>query len=206
LDTPNKKTTIRNKAVELPQKIGKKKTKDTEQPQLVLPVKKVAKPIATKKEESVTSPRFIDPDQIPADIKPVRYSDEDLSIFKEVIQIAKSEALEELSMLKERMDDFNNFDFAEESMTYSLHMAEQGTESVEKEKAYSQIQRTIEFIQKLNEALKRIEDKTYGICRKCKCLIARERLLAVPITTLSASYKVHNKCPEDRIDRIERRQ
>lgn len=133
----------------------------------------------------------------------VRYSDEDLEIFRKRILEVKNEALEELSMLRERLEDLNSYDLAEEGSIYSMHMAEQGSEIAEKEKVYAQIQRINEYIKKLDEALKRIEDKTYGICRVCGILIAKERLLAVPITTLSASYKIHKKCPEDGIDRIE---
>ncbi|MGQ9819006.1 MAG: TraR/DksA family transcriptional regulator [Candidatus Kapaibacteriales bacterium] len=133
----------------------------------------------------------------------VRYSDEDLEMFRKRILEVKSEALEELSMLRERLEDLNSYDLAEEGSIYSMHMAEQGSEIAEKEKVYAQIQRINEYIKKLDEALKRIDDKTYGICRVCGILIAKERLLAVPITTLSASYKIHKKCPEDGIDRIE---
>ena len=58
---------------------------------------------------------------------------------------------------------------------------------------------------KLDDALSRINEKTYGICRVCGILIAKERLLAVPITTLSASYKIRKECPVDGIDKIEAR-
>lgn len=133
----------------------------------------------------------------------VRYSDDDLEMFERVIQEAKREALDELRMLKERLEDLNSYDLAEESMIYSMHMGEQGSEPMEKEKTYAQIQRINEYVKKLDEALGRIKEKTYGICRVCKILIAKERLLAVPITTLSASWKIHQKCPDDRIDRIE---
>lgn len=133
----------------------------------------------------------------------VRYSDEDLEMFRKRILEVKNEALEELRMLRERLEDLNSYDLAEEGSIYSMHMAEQGSEIAEKEKVYAQIQRINEYIKKLDEALKRIDDKTYGICRVCGILIAKERLLAVPITTLSASYKIHKKCPEDGIDRIE---
>ncbi len=137
-------------------------------------------------------------------VKPqVRYSDEDLEIFRKRILEVKKEALEELEMLKERLEDLNAYDLAEEGSIYSMHMAEQGSEIFEKEKVYAQIQRINEYIKKLDDALKRIDDKTYGICRVCGILIAKERLLAVPITTLSASYKIHKKCPKDGIDRIE---
>ncbi len=133
----------------------------------------------------------------------VRFSDEDLEFFKGIITSSKKETLEELQMLKERLEDLNSFDFAEESMIYSMHMAEQGSEAMEKEKTYAQIQRINEYLKKLDEALKRIHDKTYGICTKCGILIAKERLVAVPITTQSASYKIHGRCPEDGFDRIE---
>ena len=136
---------------------------------------------------------------------PTRYSDDDLEMFREVIKAYKDEALDELRMLEDRLESFNDSDMAEESMIYSLHMGEQGSEAIEKEKTYAQIQRTSEYIQKLNEALKRIDNKTYGICRVCNCLIAKERLLVVPITTLSASYKIHQKCPNDGVDKIEKR-
>ena len=134
----------------------------------------------------------------------IRYSDEDLEMFRQLIKDAKDEAHEELEMLKERVEAINELD-ASESMVYSMHMAEQGSEMLEQEKLYAQIQRIYDFLKKLDEATVRINEKTYGICRMCGCLIAKERLMAVPITTLSASYKIHQKCPEDGIDKIEAR-
>lgn len=133
----------------------------------------------------------------------VRYTDEDLQEFAILITQEKETALEELRMLKERLDDLTSFDAADESMIYSMHMAEQGSEAQEKEKTYAQIQRIHEYIKKLEESMERIKNKTYGICRVCGCLIAKARLRAVPITTLSASYKIHQKCPDDGIDKIE---
>jgi len=158
--------------------------------------------VKKQKEEKAAEQAFIEITPIPP--KPnVRYSDEDLAIFEKRIQDFRKESIEELRMLRDRLDDLTNYDFAEESMIYSMHMAEQGSEALEKEKTYAQIQRINEYIKKLDDALQRIKEKTYGICRVCGCLIAKERLLAVPITTLSASYKIHKKCPEDGIDRIE---
>lgn len=105
-------------------------------------------------------------------------------------------------MLRERLEDLTNSENNEDSSIYSMHMAEQGSEAVEKEKTYAQIQRIQDYIRKLEEALGRIDDKSYGICRMCGILIAKERLIAVPITTLSASYKIRQRCPEDGVDRI----
>ena len=154
-----------------------------------------------KSEPKKAEPAMIDLTQPPKAL--VRYADSELELFKIKIVDMRKEAIEELGMLKERLDDLTNYDFAEESMIYSMHMAEQGSEAMEKEKTYAQIQRINEYIKKLDEALERIKNKSYGVCRVCGCLIAKERLNAVPITTLSASYKIHKKCPDDGIDRIE---
>jgi len=131
-----------------------------------------------------------------------KYSEKDLGMFKAIIEKARVDALEELRMLRERLEDLTNSEAAEESAIYSMHMAEQGSEAIEKEKTYAQIQRIQDYIRKLDESMQRIADKSYGICRMCGILIAKERLLAVPITTLSASYKIHQKCPSDGVDRI----
>ncbi len=163
-----------------------------------------------KKKPKIKAPKVYDyanySESNPAPRDPdLRYGDEDLEEFKEVVLSAREEALDELSMLKDRIDDLNESDTAEESMTYSMHMGDQGTEAQEKEKTYAQIHRINEYIKKLDDALSRISEKTYGICRVCGILIAKQRLLAVPITTLSASFKIRKECPVDGIDRIEAR-
>ncbi|GIV55055.1 MAG: RNA polymerase-binding protein DksA [Candidatus Kapaibacterium sp.] len=132
----------------------------------------------------------------------MRYSDEELEEFRQIIEAERAKTLDELRMLRERLEDLNTYETSEETGIYSMHMAEQGSEAYEREKTYAQIQRMTDYLRKLDEALKRIEDKTYGICRMCGILIAKERLRAVPITTLSASWKLRGKCPEDGIDRV----
>ena len=178
------------KKTELPAKVTAKKKAALKniEPQILMPT--VNEDLAENKNIEQTN------------TTPIRYSDEDLEVFRSVIEMNRLEALDELRMLEERITDLNQSDI-NENMVYSDHMGEQGSEAMEKEKAYAQRQRITEYIQKLNEAMARIEDKTYGICRMCNCLIAKERLLAVPITTLSASWKIHQKYPADGIDRIE---
>jgi DnaK suppressor protein len=134
--------------------------------------------------------------------KKVRYSDADLKMFRQHIVKIKDEALDEMRMLKERLDDLTNAELASETMIYSVHMAEQGSEALEKEKTYAQMNRIFDYIKKLDDAIKRIDDKTYGICKECNILIAKARLLAVPITTQSASFKIHGRCPENGVDII----
>lgn len=123
-------------------------------------------------------------------------------MFRQIVLKEKQKTLEELRLLRERLEDLNSFNYIEEGGIFALHPAEQGAEAWERERTYAQIQRLTAYLQKLDEALKRIDNKTYGICRKCGILIAKERLMAVPITTLSASWKIHHRCPEDGIDRI----
>jgi len=181
------------KKAEVSEKVEKVKT---EAPKEVAEAPRfpIAKP-SKKEEVEEFKPRVIDPN--------IRYSDSELAEFESIINTSKYDALDELQMLKDRLDDLTSFDVADDSMIYSMHMAEQGSEAIEKEKTYAQIQRINEYIKKLDEALTRIKDKTYGVCRVCGILIAKERLLAVPVTTLSASYKIHQRCPEDGKDKIE---
>ncbi len=134
--------------------------------------------------------------------KPLRYSDKELEMFRKHIEKIRAQTLEEFHMLKERLEDMNSDEMVPETAAYSVHMAEEGTNAQEKEKLFTQLQRLSDYLKKLDEALERIKNKTYGICRVCGILIAKERLLAVPITTLSASYKIHKKCPPDGVDRI----
>ncbi len=177
----------------MPAKTSKKtkKVKNIE-PQILMPIDHELKDQDVGETSEAKSNKFL------------RYSDKDLTTFRSVIEMNKIEAIDELRMLKERLYDLTKNTSIEDTMVYSDHMGEQGSEALEKEKTYAQVQRITEYIQKLNEALVRIENKTYGICRVCNCLIAKERLLAVPITTLSASYKIHQKCPSDGIDKIEK--
>lgn len=135
--------------------------------------------------------------------KIIRYSDEDLEFFKKNIMMSKDETLEEIAMLKDRLEDLNASNNDDENTTFGMHMGDQGSEAQEMEKTYAQIQRMNDYLKKLDEALERIDNKVYGICRECNILIAKERLIAVPITTLSASFKIHEKCPEDGVDRIQ---
>lgn len=134
--------------------------------------------------------------------KVLQYSDAELEVFRQNIMMSKDETMEEISMLKDRLEDLNSSNSAEETSTYGMHMGDQGTEAQEMEKTYAQIQRMNDYLKKLDEALERIDNKVYGICKECSILIAKQRLLAVPVTTLSASFKIHEKCPEDGIDRI----
>ncbi len=186
-------------------------TRPVPPPVVSRPIEPVKTPVAEEYEDA-----FSDVPQEPEQFSPVpmasrlhrtsvRYSDKDLDVFRVHIEAERKKAMEEFQILRENLDDLTNSEMADENASYSMHMAEQGTDAQEKEKLYAHVQRVSDYIKKLDEALQRIQDKVYGICKMCGILIAKERLLAVPITTQSASYKLRKRCPEDGVDRIVKR-
>lgn len=133
------------------------------------------------------------------------YSKKELEEFKTVIMEKRNEIIEQLESLKEQMHDPTTGQYVNENSLYSLHMAEVGTDSMEREKLYLWAQRENKFLGYLEEALQRIEKGTYGICIDCidkpqhlcaTCpLIPKERLKAVPHTQhcLQVKQKVSKK-------------
>jgi RNA polymerase-binding protein DksA len=74
---------------------------------------------------------------------------------------------------------------------YSFHMADQGTDAMEREKAFLFISRDEKYLKQIDAALERVDNGTYGICRVTGKDIAKERLEAVPTTTISYEAKVN---------------
>ena len=110
-----------------------------------------------------------------------RYSDEELQEFKELI-------LEKLKVAKENYDSLMSKIMSRESDP-SFNVLEEGATTLEKEQASQSAARQKENINKLQGALVRIENKTYGICRVTGKLIPKGRLMAVPHATLSIEGK-----------------
>lgn len=120
------------------------------------------------------------------------YPKKDLDDFKEIILQKRNEIIDQLQSLKDQMMDPTTGQYVNESSPYSLHMAEQGTDAMEREKLYLWAQRENKFLTYLEEALQRIDNGTYGICIDCidepqnlcpTCpLIPKDRLKAVPHT------------------------
>lgn len=108
------------------------------------------------------------------------YPKSELQYFKKIILEKKDEILQQLEMLRDRMVDASDSQYLNENSPYSLHMAEQGTDAMEKEKNYLWAQRETKFLGYLDDALKRIEDGTYGYCIDCGSVISKGRLEAVP--------------------------
>lgn len=117
---------------------------------------------------------------------PTRYSDQELEEFKQLIQnkleIARAEYKDLLDVLNGRSSNDDN------SGAYAT--LEDGAATLEKETVYQMAGRQQKFIEQLEAALVRIGNKTYGICRSTGKLIQKERLMAVPHTTLSMEAKL----------------
>jgi DnaK suppressor protein len=120
--------------------------------------------------------------------EPMAYSLADLKAFKEMILSKRKETLEELDTLKESMMDVTTGEYVSESSNYSLHM-EQGTDAMEREKTFLFAARSSKYVNQLDDALARIEAKTYGQCRVCGLLVPKARLEAVPTAQTCAEYK-----------------
>jgi RNA polymerase-binding transcription factor len=116
-----------------------------------------------------------------------RYSDEELMEFKEIIEKKMDSAQKELKYLQEQISRSAGNDSADTINRF--HGIEDGVDSMEKEYLTKMAGRQIQFIKHLENALARIQNKTYGICRDTGKLISKERLRAVPHATLSIEAK-----------------
>ncbi len=116
-----------------------------------------------------------------------RYSDKDLAEFKSLIQDKIEKAIHDLDLIKSAyMNDLNN---GTDDTSPTFKAFEEGSETMSKE-ANSQLAiRQEKFIRDLKNALIRIENKTYGICRVTQKLISKDRLRLVPHATLSIEAK-----------------
>ena len=117
----------------------------------------------------------------------VRYSDEELQEFKELILEKLTQAREEYEMLRGAVNHSSSNDTEDTSPTFKV--LEEGASSLSKEESGQLAARQYKFIQNLENALIRIENKTYGICRVTGKLIPKERLRLVPHATLSVEGK-----------------
>ncbi len=121
----------------------------------------------------------------------MRYSDEELQEFKELILAKLEKANFEYDRLRSNLTNLDGNDVADTSPTFKI--LEEGANTLNKEEVGHLAQRQMKFIQNLQAALVRIENKTYGVCRKTGKLIPKERLRAVPHATLSVEAKNEEK-------------
>ena len=120
-----------------------------------------------------------------------RYSDEELQEFKELILKKLDKAYKDYELLKNEVTNADGNDTADTSPTFKV--LEEGASTLNNEESGRLAQRQMKFIQHLQAALVRIENKTYGICRETGKLIPKERLKAVPHATLIIEAKNDKK-------------
>jgi DnaK suppressor protein len=117
-----------------------------------------------------------------------RYSDSELQEFKELILEKLKSSREEFLSLTSSLSNPNSNGTEDTSGAYKT--LEDGSATLEKEQINQLAARQKKFIDNLEAALVRIENKTYGICRETGKLIQKERLRAVPHATLSMEAKL----------------
>ena len=117
-----------------------------------------------------------------------RYADSELQEFKDIILEKLRIAREELGLLTQSLSSPNTNGTDDTAGTYKT--LEDGSATLEKESINQLASRQKKFIENLESALVRIENKTYGVCRETGKLIPKERLRAVPHATLSMEAKL----------------
>ncbi len=121
----------------------------------------------------------------------LRYSDEELQEFKELILEKLERATAEFEYYRSVVMNSDGNGVADTSPTFKV--LEEGAGTRDKEEAARIAERQRKFIKHLQGALVRIENKTYGVCRATGKLIPKERLRAVPHATLSIDGKLEQK-------------
>jgi RNA polymerase-binding transcription factor DksA len=176
------------KAPEFIKKVVAKNPKDIK----IAPAKPVVLPKINTKTSRSYEPDFtksvLDSKKVEVTAPLVKYSDAELMEFKEIILKKMNDAKKELHFLQgliTRKDDTGGDESENRYMTM-----EDGSLSMEREQLSQMASRQITFIDHLEKAIMRIENKTYGICRVTGKLIDKARLRAVPHATLSIEAKM----------------
>ena len=123
------------------------------------------------------------------EVKKTRYSDEELAEFKALILQKLEKAKKDLDLLTEAYTNHNDHGTNDTSPTFKV--LEEGHNVLSKEENSRLAARQQKFINNLENALIRIENKTYGVCRATGKLISKERLRSVPHATLSIDAKLN---------------
>lgn len=128
-------------------------------------------------------------EEINGEVQKKRYSDEELEEFRQIILDKLTKAREDLKMLTDAYTQANEHDTNDTSPTFKV--LEEGYQVLSKEENSRLAARQQKFINSLENALIRIENKSYGLCRVTGKLISKERLRSVPHATLSIDAKLN---------------
>ncbi|ARM30502.1 molecular chaperone DnaK [Prosthecochloris sp. HL-130-GSB] len=118
-------------------------------------------------------------------------NDEELEHFKSLLLKRREEVLRDLDILRSSLSE----ESVEDSINsnYSMHMADHGTETMDREQRFMFIARDEKYLGYIDQALERIRNKTYGMCVKSGKPIPKKRLEAVPHTSVRIEFKENKK-------------
>jgi RNA polymerase-binding transcription factor DksA len=123
-----------------------------------------------------------------------KYSKSKLEKFKKSIESKLNEVAHELDDIKDNLDtNTRGTASLSQDSVYSVHMADAGTDSYEREKGFHFMNRETDYYKFLIKALERINDGSFGVCNICEELIAEERMIEVPNATKCVQCKESEK-------------
>ena len=123
-----------------------------------------------------------------------KYSKSKLASFKKSIERKLNNVANELDDIKDNLDaNTRGTASLSQDAVYSVHMADAGTDSFEREKGFHFMNRETDYHKLLMKALERIKNETFGICKICKELIVEDRMLEVPNATKCVKCKENEK-------------
>ena len=127
----------------------------------------------------------------PVKARKTTFTDEELEYFRGLILERRKAAIEDIERMRAQLEDAR--EQSENDTAYSFHMADAGTDAMEREKLYLMMARQQKYVGYLDRALERIANKTYGICKVTGKPISKDRLEAVPHTEISIEAKLKQK-------------
>ena len=123
-----------------------------------------------------------------------KLTNKQLTGYEKIILKMRKKAIDDMDAIKETsINDSGNLDSTARDSNYAYHMADVGTDSQEREKSFLWYTRENNFIRYLDEALDRIKDGPFGLCKMCGELIPHARLKEVPHTTQCVNCKNENQ-------------
>lgn len=114
-------------------------------------------------QEAAATPEKTPQEQETAEVRRTPFTDEELEYFRQLILERRRQAVEDIERMKAQLEDTR--EQAGNDSPYSFHMADAGTDAMEREKLFLMIARQQKYIGYLDRALERIKNKTYGICK-----------------------------------------
>jgi len=112
-----------------------------------------------------------------------------LEYFKDLLMDKRSDVLQRIDHLREVALESNYKETSGDHSGYTSHMADQGTDAMEREKAFLFLSREEKYLQQIDQALQLIELGEYGVCRVCGKPIDEKRMEVVPTTRICVPCK-----------------